>query len=493
MARRPSLAMRAAIAVALMFGFYALALTIAGLLLYLPYTQIVHMNRIFIKPLIACIGGACLILWSILPRIDRFEAPGPEVTATGQPGLFQLIHEVAEAAGQQPPAHVYVTLEVNAWVTERGGMMGFGSRRVMGIGLPLLQGLTVDELRAVIAHEFGHYVGGDTKLGPWVYKTRGAIERSLENLDESGWLRMPFVGYAKLFLRVTNSVSRQEEYAADQLAARIAGGEAVRSGLQKLGGLPGAFSVFWQNEYAPLLSTAHRAPLAGGFAAYLSAPDVVKILAAISAEELLEGTSSPYDSHPSTASRCEAVAQTGAGMAPQDPRPATELLVRIEELESEVLAACVSEEIRSFAGVEWAAMPESVWVKTWRDQVGAQGEALEGTWVAELGTLAGDPSAIAEKIRFEPGYLPDTEAGQARALRLLGTALGVALHNGGWSVAGAVGEPLTFQKGGETIQPLQLVRELASEEDARAGWADRAAQLGLANTPLYTGAAAPAA
>ena len=27
----------------------------------------------------------------------------------------------------------------------------------------------------MLAHEFGHFYGGDTKLGPWIYKTRAAI------------------------------------------------------------------------------------------------------------------------------------------------------------------------------------------------------------------------------------------------------------------------------------------------------------------------------
>jgi len=71
---------------------------------------------------------------------------------------------------------------MNAWVAHRGGLMGLGARGIMGLGLPLLQTLTVSELRAVLAHEFGHYHGGDTKLGRFVYGTRTAIGRTLENL-----------------------------------------------------------------------------------------------------------------------------------------------------------------------------------------------------------------------------------------------------------------------------------------------------------------------
>ena len=71
-------------------------------------------------------------------------------------------------------------------VAERGGVMGAGSRRVMGVGLPLLDLLTVPQFRAVLAHEFGHFVGGDTRLGPWIYKTRAAIGRTTDTMGVRG-------------------------------------------------------------------------------------------------------------------------------------------------------------------------------------------------------------------------------------------------------------------------------------------------------------------
>jgi Zn-dependent protease with chaperone function len=93
------------------------------------------------------------------------------------------------------PAHVYLVSDVNAFVTQRGGIMGIGSRRVMGIGLPLLRTLQVDELRAVLAHEMGHFYGGDTKLGPWIYKTRGALARTVVNLAKAGRSTDHWIGY----------------------------------------------------------------------------------------------------------------------------------------------------------------------------------------------------------------------------------------------------------------------------------------------------------
>src|SRR6185295_7873003 len=179
----PSLAGRAALAVVLLVGFYVLALAIVGGLLYLPYVEVVYLHRLDRLTIFAIVGAA-IILWSILPRVDRFTPPGPALTRADQPRLFATIDDVARGSEQAMPSEVYLIPDMNAWVAQRGGIMGFGSRRVMGLGLPMLQTLTISQMRAVVAHEFGHYHGGDTALGPWVYKTRAAIGRTIHGLSQ---------------------------------------------------------------------------------------------------------------------------------------------------------------------------------------------------------------------------------------------------------------------------------------------------------------------
>lgn len=86
-------------------------------------------------------------------------------------------------------------VRVNAFVADRGGVLGIGSRRVMGLGLPLFSVLTASQFRAVLAHEFAHYCGGDTRLGPWVYKTQRAIVRIFENVGSlKGVARLAILG-----------------------------------------------------------------------------------------------------------------------------------------------------------------------------------------------------------------------------------------------------------------------------------------------------------
>ena len=44
---------------------------------------------------LALIGAGLVVLWSLLPRFDRFVAPGPELLPAEHPALFREIERVA--------------------------------------------------------------------------------------------------------------------------------------------------------------------------------------------------------------------------------------------------------------------------------------------------------------------------------------------------------------------------------------------------------------
>src|SRR5207237_2757266 len=203
----------ALLAIALTVGFYALAL---GLMAAMAF--VLFRPRVPGRALLFCVIGIVVIGVSIVPWPRRFEPPGPLLNPAGQPRLFAELQTVARAVGEAMPAEVYISPEMNAGVLQRG------RRRVMVLGLPLMQALTVNEMRAVLAHEFGHYHGGDTRLGPWIYKTRAAIGRTLQGLaGYSAMLQKPFVWYGNMFLRISHAISRRQELTADQLAAQLYG------------------------------------------------------------------------------------------------------------------------------------------------------------------------------------------------------------------------------------------------------------------------------
>jgi hypothetical protein len=104
-----SLTVRAVIALFLMIGFYAVALGLAGFLLYLPYAEVVYAHRIHLKLLLFCLIGAAIIVSAIWPRRDRFDPPWPVLTRREESRLFRLLESVARATGQRMPKTVYLT------------------------------------------------------------------------------------------------------------------------------------------------------------------------------------------------------------------------------------------------------------------------------------------------------------------------------------------------------------------------------------------------
>ena len=306
------LVQRAALAVVLMVSFYALALGIAGALLWIPYEAYINDVRLPVKVALVCVALAGTIIWAVLPRIDRFIPPGPPLSPVDSPQLFEVLNGVASSTEQTMPADVYLVNDVNAFVTQRGGVMGFGSRRVMGIGLPLMQALTVQELKAVLAHEFGHYHAGDVSIGPWIYKTRAAIGRTIHQLGE-GSLQKIFIAYGNLFLRVTHAVSRRQEFIADEVAANAAGAAVMASALRKVHGAAVAFHNYWRGEVSPVLNSGYLPPLAAGFARFVQVESVSSNMATAIQTEEAEGESNPYDTHPPLRERVAALKALAAG------------------------------------------------------------------------------------------------------------------------------------------------------------------------------------
>src|ERR1051326_7075330 len=86
---------RAMLAIALMAGFYLLALSIAGILAYLPIAELSYAHRIHPKLALFCLISAGVIVWSIIPRFDKFTPPGPQLQPAQNPKLFDLLHRIA--------------------------------------------------------------------------------------------------------------------------------------------------------------------------------------------------------------------------------------------------------------------------------------------------------------------------------------------------------------------------------------------------------------
>jgi heat shock protein HtpX len=482
----PSLAGRAVLAVMLMLGFYVLALAMAGGLIYILYAQWMYAGRLHPKLAIFCILGAGIILWSILPRRDRFIAPGPPLEPKEHPKLFETLAGIAEATEQHMPSEVYLIADVNAWVMDRGGIMGFGSRRVMGLGLPLLQVLSVSQLRAVLAHEFGHFHGGDTKLGPWVYKTRAAIGRTLQSL--AGYcflLEKPFLWYGKAFLRITHAVSRRQEFTADALAARIVGSHPLIEGLKRIHGAALAFNAYWLNEVTPVLSKGFHPPLVDGFRRYLGSSRIVEAVSSSLDRELAEGQADAYDTHPPLRERIAAVQTVSNGETTGNDLPALSLLGDIEGLEARLICTTSNEPTEpALQLLAWDDVGSKVWVPAWEAYTGKYAEVLAGNTPRALPALSQNLDAFSHRLRECDGEDLAPEQRHQQATATLGMALAVALSRDGWQPHVLPGDDVVCERDGTIIRPLDIIPKLASGELTPEAWHELCVGAGLADLDL---------
>ncbi|MEE4541144.1 M48 family metalloprotease [Streptomyces sp. V4-01] len=286
------------------------------------------------------------------------------VTPEDQPELWEQVRAAAEATGERPPDELYLDADVNAGVAEHSRLLGLvAGRRRMVLGLPLLAGLTVPQLRAVLAHEFGHYGNLDTRLGSVTMRGREAVLHTVDAFGEGGTrlqyvIGSVYVGYARMFLRSSQSVARHQELAADQVSARHAGRDATASALRALPVLNAAHSHYVET-YAGMGRALGALPAAGevhgGFLRMLDARPGER-LAALSA-----GQRPPrphrYDSHPPTAERVALIealpADEAAGPGRGEEAAARTLLRDPDRVFAELEAHTLPPEAATLRRMSW--------------------------------------------------------------------------------------------------------------------------------------------
>jgi Zn-dependent protease with chaperone function len=483
---------RGLLAITLMVGFYALALGIVIALLWIPYAEVMYVGRVHLKLTLVVVVAALSVLWAILPRIDRFNPPGPRLDEYTCPELFRMIREVASATGQSEPSEVYLLNEVNAWVSQRGGVMGFGSRRVMGIGFPLLQGLSVEELRAILAHEFGHYSSGDVALGPWIYKTRAAIGRAIGSMRDS-WLEAPFRWYGKQFLRITHGISRQQEFIADRIAAQVTSTTAAASALRQTLALAPAFHAYLGQEVVPVMRAGFMPPIANGFAAFLREERIADFARRFVEQEVREGKTDAFDTHPSLKERLAALGDSSPLQSVAGGGGSAAALLPNAEQHVAALARCTfgAQNVEGLKPLAWSEVGDSVIVPQWR--------ALSKSCAAWLSRFTPDtlPATEEELLRAGKGLTrPGDELSKqdriGRAVHVFGVGVALALLDRGWVVETGVGRPAVMRSGSQVIDPFDSVHRLATGQLGADEWKAQCAAAGIAGCVLGGGAAARA-
>jgi heat shock protein HtpX len=477
------LSIRAVLSILLMIGFYALALGLSGSLLYLVYAEIVIFHQIHPKIALACVGAAFAILWSILPRWEPFRAPGPRLEAAHHPRLTAVLRDLAKSTWQSLPSEIYLIPQVNAFVASRGGLMGFFSRRVMGIGLPLLKILTVSELRAVLAHEFGHYYGGDVALGPWIYRTRSAIGRTIASFRSNSLIQLPFALYGTLFLKVTFAISRHQELSADQLSAKKVGSIPLRTGLRKLQAAALAYKAYWE-DLGPILGQKQAPPLAEGLVRFMEAENTQKEVERIQTA-LAQRPKGSFDSHPPLAERVAAVQDLPGWVGQPQENPAADLFTNLPSLEKELLGFVLGDpQARQWPSVDWAGAGMKALYPAYKKILSQRSNYFKGI------TFEGVPAQLQNLVPFGRKFIsPGQENLTPQQLSDMGldwlsTAFAVGMADQGWTLFGFPGEKLWVEKDRTRLVPYDLLKGMKEGQLTAEGWKEYCERWGLTGKPL---------
>jgi len=464
---RSTLFWRALAAFGLWLGFYLLALGLVAALGALTWLQFssgrVHPYLVFLSATISF-----FLVAAILPRRDPFVAPGLRLEPTDHPRLFEEITTIAGSTNQPVPGDVYLVHEANAWVAMHGPF--WRPRRVLALGHPLVHHLTEGELRAVLAHEFAHYAAGDTWLTPWVWHTRQVLGRTVEALSGNllDWL---FIGYARLFMRVTNAISRQQELDADRLAARLAGGECLVSGLKKIATLSPGHDHFWQTEVVPLLDSGYLPPLASGFDSYYHNPFIQKLVRQALEEELREQDPEAWDTHPPLSERIRNVRAFVSSGPRNSPGAASVWLGHVPELERHLLSAAFpTADVETLTPLAWDQALARVYLPNYVRTAQEHADEVEGLHLQDLPRWAVDPTPLTGPLHeyLDPDWSREELLSQLGSL--FGPLITAVLVARGVEAVCVPGEPVSLRAPWGMVKPFQIFSDLHAGEFDSAQW-----------------------
>lgn len=184
-----------------------------------------------------------------------------ELRPEDEPALFAFLRRIADEAGAPHPHRVFLTPDVNASVSYDVTLANliWPTKKNLSIGLGLVNVLTLDELKAVLAQEFGHFAQRSMAVGTWVYigqqavgavvARRGVFDTVLNVLSRVdiriawiGWIMRLVVWSVRSLLDTAfrgllvleRGLSRQMEFQADLVAVSLTGSDSIVHALHRL-------------------------------------------------------------------------------------------------------------------------------------------------------------------------------------------------------------------------------------------------------------------
>ena len=198
---------------------------------------------------------------------------GVSVATDVQPLFWVEIYRVAEGLGTRSPDEVLLFPDTTAAATGHRTWLGLrpGVRR-LHLGLPLLEGLTERELRAVIAHAFCRSWGHASLAR--VNRLGQEIVGRIADMVGEGWVVGRYVGrYRRTYDALSDPFIRRHELAVDRLCADFAGNNATAAAFSEVAVLKEGWAAFVDGYAKPAAAVGRRPDdIFAGFTSFLQEP-----------------------------------------------------------------------------------------------------------------------------------------------------------------------------------------------------------------------------
>lgn len=298
-----------------------------------------------------------------------------EINESQEPKLFSMINEIVHEVGTTFPKKVYLSSEVNASVFYDPSFwsMFFPLKKNLQIGLGLVNTVSKVELKAILAHEFGHFSQRTMKVGSYVDNVNQIIfnmlyeNESYENLIES-WANLSgiFSFFVVIAVRINEGIqwiikklyevvnksylglSREMEFHADEIAANVTGYEPLKKSLLRMSLADNSFNnvldyyngkvsenIKSDNLYRDQTAVFH-------FMAEVNSLNIANGLPDISLEEQSRFNKSKlviknqWDSHPTIDERIKRLEKTGITIEDNSDVLANTIFTNIVELQKQL-------------------------------------------------------------------------------------------------------------------------------------------------------------
>ena len=306
------------------FGYLIIFLVLAGLLglagglIAMAFFSTGLFLLLLKKKLIfAVLAG----IWVLLRALwIKFTPPsGYSLQRTEFPLLFIELDKLRTELNALKIHQVILDNSLNAAVVQhpRLGILGWHQNYLI-LGYQLLLTLSPAEMRAVLAHEFGHLSGNHSRFGGWIYRVRLSwlrVMSAFEQVDSWGGklMRKFFAWYSPKFDALSFAFARSNEFSADAVSAELTSAEtASRALITVYASAPYLERSYWSHylRYADDFPVPPYAPFAGLSEFLKTKPQSDEELQSRIQQELAVATHYA-DTHPSLKDRVEAL---GAGV-----------------------------------------------------------------------------------------------------------------------------------------------------------------------------------